>query len=183
MVSVAQVKPNAAKLKNDLLVTLLCQLMMQIISRRLYFFPSSLSVGIFLHQTIQSRVFLEALSSLGLYASYSKVMECEQAAGASRTSSNDTLNSLSVESNINFCRWVADRFYFNLDTIYGMGQTYAIGIISCISLKIDFARNFKTASKKTSPMDVRSKLSDLQMKKVSEKPSIHRTSFYMHAIN
>ena len=94
MVSVAQVKPNAAKLKNDLLVTLLCQLMMQIISRRLYFFPSSLSVGIFLHQTIQSRVFLEALSSLGLYASYSNVMECEQGAGASRTSGNDTLNSL-----------------------------------------------------------------------------------------
>lgn len=81
----------------------------------------SLSVGIFLHQTTQSRIFLEVLTSLGLYASYSKVMKCEQATGASRTSGDDTLNSLSVESKINFCRWVADRFYFNLDTTYGMG--------------------------------------------------------------
>ena len=118
--SVAQVKPNAAKLKNDLLITLLCQLMIHITSRRWYFFLLSLSVGIFLHQTTQSRVFLEVLPSLGLYASYSKVMKCEQATGASRTSGNDTLNSLSVESKINSCQWVAEGFYFNLDTIYGM---------------------------------------------------------------
>lgn len=32
--SVAQVKPNASKLKNDLSITLLCQLMMHIIPRR-----------------------------------------------------------------------------------------------------------------------------------------------------
>ena len=47
-------------------------------------------------------------------------MKCEQTTGASRTSGDDTLNSLSVEFKINFCQWVAEVFYFNLDTIYGM---------------------------------------------------------------
>lgn len=57
-----------------------------------------------------------------------------------------------------------------------------MGIISYISLKIDFAGKFKTAGKQTSPRDIRSKLFDLQMEKFSERLSIHPTFFYMETM-
>ena len=127
-------RSGSARRKKQLLQTSICHVIMHVAGKKYYVSSLLISVGIFLHQTTRSRIILDALSSLGLCASYQQVMLFEKAAAVHV--SNGFLDAeLKKGEKLPFCQWVADNFDFNEDTITGENTTHVMGIITCINPK------------------------------------------------
>ena len=78
-------------------------------------------------------------------------MRFECAAAASRESDIDIPQN---DNGNNFCQWVADNFDFNEDTLHGKNTTHVMGIISCITPKIELCGSFSIQRKEVSPEEI-----------------------------
>ena len=126
-------RTNSAKQKKKLLQISLCHIIMQAAGNQSYISPLLLSVGLFIHQTTRSGVFLDVLSSLGLSASYSQVMAFERSAVVSESIYDLPPGIAEKCKGGGFCQWVAYNFDYNEDTLTGHDTTHVMGLITCQS--------------------------------------------------
>lgn len=117
----------------DLKVSSLGQAMMQATRRRGLLPPLQLGLGVQMHHHFASKFLVDSLHNLGFSCSYSEVQMYERSAAVAQKL------DLCGFTPGHFMQYVADNADHNVQTIDGHGTFHGMGIIACVTPKIQHA--------------------------------------------